>query len=204
MSNRSMDTFWTEAKMDGLRDLWPTNLSVDEIGGRLGCSKSAAASKARRMSLGDKPHPRRRLPPRRHSVVNDPAKREQVRQMTQDGSTYRDIAAATGISESSVSEIRRVMSIKTGHVRKAPWPVKAAPKPRPSPIPRPPPPRPPPLLPAANVSMPAKRCLWFHGEGKQMIQCDGEQAERKPFCAEHAARAYRPNEERRPSMDRRA
>ena len=48
---------WTEERLEGLKKLWATGLSISQIGEALGVSRNAIAGKAHRMGLPKRPSP---------------------------------------------------------------------------------------------------------------------------------------------------
>jgi GcrA cell cycle regulator len=77
---------WPEADVALLRVLWPTALSLSEIGRRCGHSKNAIAAKAGRLGLPRRPSPIKPGPA-------DQAPRRQTRRVPRGASTLPPLAS---------------------------------------------------------------------------------------------------------------
>jgi hypothetical protein len=62
-------TVWTEDQVEQLTELWPTDLPVSEIAGKLGVTTNAVTSKAKRLSLRRLGLAMRRDPAMKHQYL---------------------------------------------------------------------------------------------------------------------------------------
>jgi GcrA cell cycle regulator len=166
---------WAEETIVRLRDLWSEGHSTAEIGRRLGVSKNAVVGKAHRLDLPARPSPIRREGER------PPPRRGPPRQFN--GPTLPPLSS-TALASTSLS------STPSGPVQPvAPLPLRptvVVPQRASSPSPRvvlSPPPRP-----YGRVIT----CCWPIGEPgtKSFHFCDAESEPGKPYCPDHAKRAY--------------
>jgi GcrA cell cycle regulator len=155
---------WAEETIIRLRALWDEGHSTAEIGRRLGVSKNAVVGKAHRLDLPARPSPIRR----------DGSGRSSPRR-----STPRRIAGPT------------LPPLSSAGMAATPGPAMAA-------SPQPLAPRPAPTVPP-RVHITAPRpygrvvtCCWPIGEpGTKSFQfCGAESEPGKPYCEDHARRAY--------------
>lgn len=172
---------WAEETISRLRELWSEGHSTAEIGRRLGVSKNAVVGKAHRLDLPARPSPIRREGERA------PPRSGAPRRLA--GPTLPPLSSAafggTSLSGSGLSGAGG-----------SPAPLAALP-PRPlAPVAQRPVPAPPRVtLAAAPAPRPYGRvitCCWPIGEpGTRSFRfCDAPSVPGKPYCEEHAQKAY--------------
>ena len=156
---------WTEETIGRLKQLWDDeNLSAAEIGRRLNISKNAILGKAHRLDLPRRPSPIIRLV--------EGARRRSRR--LQRSSTLPPLLCMQHAALFPAVALENL----------------------PTPGPKPHPPRPAGSLPAtiaqATLRLRSEPCSWPIGEpGKSGFRfCDAPALRGKPYCAEHAERAY--------------
>ena len=163
---------WTDEVITRLRQLWAEGHSTAEIGRRLGVSKNSIVGKAHRLELDPRPSPIRNGGPgaRRKSRPTPPPLRNILQLPSRPPSPSPRTKAAT----------KKPSKPQPRHPRR---PLTAAIKP-------------PPL--AAKAPIPPRigehACCWPIGEpGTKGFQfCDAPALAGKPYCEQHAARAYQP------------
>ncbi len=151
---------WTDETIGKLRCLWAEGLSTAEIGRRMGVSKNAVVGKAHRLNLASRPSPIRR--------DGAGGRRRQPRR-TQ-GPT---LPALTASAAPMPAEAPRLSPRLDAHLVERSPPVLRA-------------------VPAARPGGRVTPCCWPIGEpGTRSFRfCDDASVGGKPYCEEHAARAY--------------
>lgn len=165
---------WTDNAIAILRQLWAEGHSTAEIGRRMGCSKNAIIGKAFRLDLPARPNP---VVGRTYPAAR--AKRDTAAAMTREGHKPREIAAALGVHLDTARLFVREAAPRKNGARRHAMPIMR-------------------LEPAAPTAPhPALRygtegCRWPEGEPKKpgFRFCCAPAKLGKPYCAEHAARAY--------------
>jgi len=169
---------WAEETIVRLRELWSEGHSTAEIGRRLGVSKNAVVGKAHRLDLPARPSPIRRegeRPPPRSGTPRRLA-----------GPTLPPLSSAALAGTALAGGGFAVGSVAPA-VGLPPRPsVPVAPRPAPAPrvaLAAAPPPRP-----YGRVIT----CCWPIGEpGTRSFRfCDAQSVPGKPYCEEHAQKAY--------------
>jgi len=166
---------WAEETIVRLRELWSEGHSTAEIGRRLGVSKNAVVGKAHRLDLPARPSPIRRegeRPPPRSGAPRRLA-----------GPTLPPLSSATlaGAPLSASGFVPPAVALPPRpSVPVATRPAPAAPRVALAPTP---PPRP-----YGRVIT----CCWPIGEpGTRSFRfCDAQSVPGKPYCEEHAQKAY--------------
>jgi len=181
---------WADETITRLRELWSEGHSTAEIGRRLGVSKNAVVGKAHRLDLPARPSPIRREGER-------PPPRSRTPQRFA-GPTLPPLSSATLASTALAGGGLTSGALSAGGLTGTfGSPPSLAPLP-----PRPPAPvasRPVPAAPRALAAVPPPRpygrvitCCWPIGEpGTRSFRfCDAQSVPGKPYCEEHAAKAY--------------
>jgi len=176
---------WADETITRLRELWSEGHSTAEIGRRLGVSKNAVVGKAHRLDLPARPSPIRRegeRPPPRSRALQRLA-----------GPTLPPLSSAAIAATALAGGGLAGGGLSSAFV--APAPLAALPPRPPAPIPARPAPAPPRVIAAAPPPRPYGRvitCCWPIGEpGTRSFRfCDAQSVPGKPYCEEHAAKAY--------------
>lgn len=166
---------WDDSAIQLLTDLWPTGLSMSEIGKRLGFCKNSVAGKSARLGLPKRPELQARL---------TPARREMIVMMIQDGHNNNYIVKKTGSHRLTVEGVREQLSLS---------------------FPEPAKPLPACIVPVPFVAVgPARTCQFprwrdderpkFTADLKPLV-CDAP-AYAGSYCREHHAVCYTPMRER--------
>jgi GcrA cell cycle regulator len=162
---------WAEETIIRLRALWDEGHSTAEIGRRLGVSKNAVVGKAHRLDL-----PARPSPIRRDGSGGGVSRRSAPRRVA--GPTLPPLSSAGPLSTSGLGSPPSPALMAAGHAL-APKPAPVAPQPR------------------IHIAAPRPygrvvTCCWPIGEpGTRSFQfCGAESEPGKPYCDEHARRAY--------------
>ncbi|HUB13143.1 MAG TPA: GcrA family cell cycle regulator [Acetobacteraceae bacterium] len=173
---------WADETISRLRELWSEGHSTAEIGRRLGVSKNAVVGKAHRLDLPARPSPIRR------DGERPPPRSGAPRRMA--GPTLPPLSSAalstTPLSGGGMTA--PAFSVAAAAVVLPPRaPAAIAPRPAASP--------PRVALAAAPPSRPYGRvitCCWPIGEpGTRSFRfCDADSVPGKPYCEEHAQKAY--------------
>jgi GcrA cell cycle regulator len=198
---------WTPKNSDRLKALWLSGMPTAAIGDEMGCGRSAATNRARRMGL-----PGRLSPFREDPRMWTQERIETLTRLWVDGATTPDIGKALGIGKHAV----------IGKAHRLGLPGRPSPiKPRPvlAEVPKAlkcgqpsfapaflvtQPPKdweeeaelvavaPPPVVAfAPPVVGAARECQFIEGDPRELLFC-GAPAVRKSYCEIHWARCYRP------------
>jgi GcrA cell cycle regulator len=173
---------WADDTIIRLRELWDEGHSTAEIGRRLGVSKNAVVGKAHRLDLPARPSPIRREGER------PAARRTPPRPMA--GPTLPPLSSTALSGTSLVPGVLSAAAIEQSRpavVLPPRPPMMAAPRPTLPPMRVAPAPSGPPR-PYGRVIT----CCWPIGEPgtKSFRFCDAESEPGKPYCPDHAKRAY--------------
>lgn len=160
---------WTDERINELTRLWQQGLSASEIGKRLGVSKNSIVGKAHRLNLPSRPSPIRQG--EEGEVVNGSAE-------PQRGASRKSTAKSNGNGESKSS---KAASSGNGKANGSAKKSNAASGGNPASV-------------RAQVEARGGRsgCLWPIGDPNDpdFHFCGASAAPGKPYCPEHAARAY--------------
>ncbi|HUN39051.1 MAG TPA: GcrA family cell cycle regulator [Acetobacteraceae bacterium] len=172
---------WAEETITRLRELWSEGHSTAEIGRRLGVSKNAVVGKAHRLDLPARPSPIRREGERPPQRSGSPRRLAGPTLPPLSSATLGGTALSTGLSATAGSL--------------SPQPLVALPPRPPAPVAPRPAPAPSRTALAAAPPRPYGRvitCCWPIGEpGTRSFRfCDAESVPGKPYCEEHAQKAY--------------
>jgi GcrA cell cycle regulator len=164
---------WTDERIQELTDLWQQGFSASEIGKRLGVSKNAVVGKAHRLNLPSRPSPiKQQVAGGEESAPAEPAE------------TARRSSRANGNGTGKANGHRKESNAGSNGSRKRNGGAAgngAATVGNPASI-------------RAQVEARGGRsgCLWPIGDPNdpEFHFCEAATAPGKPYCAEHAARAY--------------
>jgi len=189
---------WTDERIDELSQLWQAGHSASEIGKRLGVSKNAVVGKAHRLKLPSRPSPikqqdlqagttagkahsggrktasqSRRPAPQPAAANGAPAQPRQApapAQSNGNAAARPAVAAQNGASPRQASAPRSGASNGGGKARAAAARGSGA----------------------ARTSSNSSGCLWPIGDpsDSDFHFCGAQPMPGKPYCSEHAARAY--------------
>jgi len=173
------DYDWTPAALETLERLWAEGISITRIGIEMGCSRNAVVAKAHR----------RNLAPRAPAITRLSAeRRETVLAMLLAGVAHRAIARDAKVSVHTVRDIARKQAKKA-----AAEPPAAAPRIGLTRV----------HIDLSRATGPGRgvgmldlsrsQCQWpLWGRERPTFRCCGAPSSPgRPYCAEHAARAYR-------------
>ena len=161
---------WDDADMERLKVLWAEGLSAAEIGRRMGRSKNSVVGKAHRIRLSARPSPIKnpRTPAQRAEAAKQVAARRAERQAMRTTGTLLVLASvAAPVIEPPALPVAPPVVAPVVPVM---------------------PPYTPPLAYAGRV----QPCCWPIGEpgARGFRLCEAVSQPRRPYCAEHCARAY--------------
>lgn len=173
-------SFWTEEKLRRLRDLWPTSMSTNEIGRKIGgATGDMVCGKAKRIGL----------PPRDSNQRRDAhlvEKRPTIEKMLRAAESLRQIAFSLGISEEYVRSCRKELGIPSSRD------LLAMPK----------------SVAQASFSFESRKigpsifreklqCHYLKGDEKPWEPCTARAKPGSPYCSAHHALCYMPVPSRR-------
>ncbi len=156
------DTAWTNAQITQLHQLWDEGHSTAEIGRRMGVSKNAVVGKAHRLDLPSRPTPIRRDP------TGSTAPRKRLAPRSHGPTLPALTSLAPGAVDAATTVTRRTNASQDELTPVAP--------------------------PKRAMTDKKHRCCWPCGTPRTptFYYCDAPTVIGKPYCEEHAARAYRP------------
>jgi hypothetical protein len=168
-------TFWTEEKKQQLRDLWPTSLSTNEIGRKIGATGDMVCGKAHRIGL----------PARSKNQLRDTKlaeKRPAIEKMLRAAESIRHVAMALEIDERQVRAYRKELGIPDSRT------VLDMPK----------------SVAQATLNFETRKigpsifreklqCNFLKGDEKPWEPCTERAVNGRPYCAAHHALCYTPN-----------
>jgi hypothetical protein len=171
-------TFWTDEKLQQLRDLWPTKLSTNEIGRKMGATGDMICGKAKRIGLPI----RDTLQMNQRRDAHLAEKRPAIEKMLRAGESLRQIAFTIGISEEYVRSYRKELGIPSSRD------LLAMPK----------------SVAQAAFSFETRKigpsifreklqCNFLKGDEKPWEPCTERAVNGGPYCAAHNALCYTPN-----------
>lgn len=164
---------WTDERIQELSRLWQAGLSASEIGKRLGISKNAVVGKAHRLNLPSRPSPIKQAPAQKGT----PASGRKARAAPETRAASQSRAETRPKDKADKAEKpgdARVHAVKPAS-RQSGATVKTA-------------------MPQRQPKQAGHRggCLWPIGDpgDPDFHFCGADALPGKPYCAEHAARAY--------------
>lgn len=180
-------TFWTDANVERLRELWANEASLTELGVALGCTAQALNAKGRRLGLP------KRAADRNGFYWNKEAEAT-LRRLWAAGISSTEIAGQIGKSQKAILEKRALLKLPVRQQGPSSW---GRPKGSPGTKARAPTvhrelPLPPQCEPVRLIDRTDRQCCWIIGEpaGPSTMMCGAPKRLEASWCQYHERAGY--------------